>query len=218
MAIKVKNSKLKIQSLDKQKIKKFLSQSLQNFRSSKTFYLALLIVGLVLLFSYKKSWIAAAMVNNQLISNFEVLQQLNSQFRTQVLNQMINEQIIFQEAKKNGIGVNSQEVENKISALEKNVGGKDALDNLLAQQKQTRISLKDQLRLQLLIEKLYTKEATVSAEEITQFIEQNKDQLQATTSAEQLKEATDILSQQKLGKIFNEKFQELRKQANIKIF
>jgi len=211
-------AKFKIQNLGIQKIKKFLPQSLKDLRSFKPFYLALLIIGLAILFSYKKSWIIAATVNNSPVSNFELLAKMNQQYRTQTLTQMINEKIILDEAKKNKVAVTDQEVTEQIAKLEQNVGGSQTLDSLLSQQGQTRDSLKDQIKIQLTIEKLYSQEAIISAEEITQFVKENKDQLQATTSAEQQTEAADALKQQKLGKVFNEKFQAIKQAAQIQTF
>lgn len=194
------------------------SQTLVNFKSSKKFYLILLIVGILLLATYKKGFFLAAIVNGAPITNLELQIKLNQQFRTQTLNQLINEKIILDEARKNNALPTDAEIDKKISELETNVGGKDVLDSLLSQQGQTRETLKNQLRTQLAITKLYDNEATVSAEAVTQFIEQNKDQLRATDSAKQQKEAFDTLKQQKLSQIFSQKFQELRQKANIKIF
>jgi hypothetical protein len=64
---------------------------------------------------------------------------------------------------------------------------------------------------------MYGTEATVSAQEISQFIEQNGTGMQASDSASQQKEAEDAIKQQKLSQIFNQKFQELKAAANIKI-
>ncbi|MDO8639189.1 MAG: hypothetical protein Q7R43_06445, partial [Candidatus Daviesbacteria bacterium] len=73
-------------------------------------------------------------------------------------------------------------------------------------------------KIQLIIEKLYANEATVSASEVAQFIAQNGSQLQATDSAGQQKEAEDALKQQKLGTIFNQKFQDLKSAAKVTIY
>lgn len=199
-------------------IKNSVTEAVKNRRPSKFVFIALIIIGLSLLIAYKKSWFVAATVNNAPISNIEVLSRLNKQFRDQTLNQMINEKILAQEASKKGVMVKDSDVDIKITALEKNVGGKEALDGLLAQQGQTRDGLKGQLKLQITIEKLYASEATISAEEVNQFIAENQSQLQATDSAEQTKEAKEILEQQKLGTIFNEKFQQLKQSAKIQIF
>lgn len=195
-----------------------LPDKIAKFKSSKSFYLLLIALGILLLAIYKKDWFVAALVNGTPITNFELQSKLNEQFRTQTLNQIINEKIIMLEANKNGVTVQDMEINAKIAELEGNVGGKEALDNLLTQQGQTRDSLKNQIRVQLAITKLYEKEATVSAEEVSKFVEENKAQLRATDSAAQQKEAYDALQQQKLSQIFSQKFQELRTKAKIQTF
>lgn len=189
-----------------------------NYRPSKRAYLIILVIGLLLLASYKKSWFVAATVNGAPITNFELLSKMNDQYRKTTLNSMVNEKIISGEAQKKGVTASEQEITNKITQLEGNVGGAQALDGLLTQQGQDRAGLRKQLQVQIMIEKLYDNEATVSAAEVNQFIDQNKDQLQATSSAAQAKEATDIIKQQKLQKIFSDKFQQLKQNAKIVIF
>lgn len=196
----------------------YFSQNLIDFKKSKKSYLIILILGILLLTVYKKGWFIAAVVNGTPVTNLELQLKLNDQFKTQTLNQMINEKIILSEAAKNNAIPSQQEVDQKIADVEKSVGGKDTLDSLLTQQGQTRSGLKDQIMVQLAITKLYDKEATVSAEEVSKFIESNKDQLRATDSAGVEKEAYNNLKQQKLSQIFSQKFQELRQKANIKIF
>lgn len=199
-------------------VKKPSLTGIKNFRPNRTTYLVLALIGLLLLAYYKKDWFIAATVNGSPVSNFELLGRLNQQYRTPTLNQMINEKIILNEVKKNNITVSNDEVNQKIAELEKNMGGPQALDSLLVQQGQTRDSLKEQVKIQLSIEKLYQKDATVSAEEVEVFVKENKDQLQATDSAGQTKEATEILQQQKLSQVFNQKFQQLKQNAKVQIF
>lgn len=195
-----------------------LTNKFTNYRSSKKNYLILIIAGLVLLAMYNKSWFVAAMVNGTPVTNLELQMKLNEQFRTQTLNQLINEKIILDEARKNNAIPAETEIDKKMADLEASVGGKDALTSLLTQQGQTLSALRNQVRVQLAISKLYDKEASVSAEEATQFLEQNKDQLKATDSAGQQKEAYDSLKNQKLSQIFSQKFQDLRTKAKIQIF
>lgn len=192
--------------------------SLKNFISSKKFWMIILIAGILLLAVYKKSWFVAAIVNGVPITNLELQIKLNEQFRTQTLNQLINEKIILEEARKSNSIPQDPEIDKRISDLETQVGGAEVLNTLLTQQGQTRQSLRNQVKLQLAIAKLYDKEATVSADEITKFIEQNSSALQSTDSAKQKEEAFNLLKQQKITEIFNQKFQELRSQAKIQIF
>lgn len=197
---------------------KKISVNWQTWRRDRRFYLVLIIIGLLLVFAFKKSWLVAATVNNEPISNLELQTKLNQQFRDQLIAQLVNEKLLDQEARKNQVTVTQEDLNQKITELENNVGGAEALDSLLSQQGQTRVMLKDQLRIQVIIEKLYSKEATLSAEEVADYVIQNQAQFKASDSAGQKKEAEDLLKQQKLGQIFSEKFQALKNLANVKIF
>ena len=192
--------------------------SLKKLKSSKKFYIALVIAGLLALAIYKKEWFVAATVNGAPITNLELQMRLNKQFRTQTLNQLINEKIILSELTKNNAVPTEAEVSKKISDIETSLGGPQAMDAILAQQGQTRESVRQQLKLQLGIEKLYANEATVSAEEVAEFIEINKDQMRASESAEQQKEAAESIKNQKVTQIFSQKFPDLRQKAKIQIF
>lgn len=195
-----------------------ISGKIEKYKSSKKIYILLVVAGLLILAIYNKSLFIAATVNGSPITNLELQLKLNAQFREQTLNQLVNEKIIMSEAAKNNALPTQSEIDTKIVDLEKSVGGKETLDSLLAQQGQTRIGLRDQVLVQLAISKLYDKEASVSAAEVTEFIESNKEQLRASDSAGMTKEATDAIKQQKLSQIFSQKFQELRQKANIQIF
>lgn len=195
-----------------------ITGQISNFRKSKIFYIVIVALGLLLLAIYKKEWIIAATVNGSPISNLELQMRMNQQFRTQTLNQLVNEKIIFDEAAKNNVVVTDTEIDRKISEIEAGVGGAEALDAMLSQQGQNRDSIRQQLKLQVAIEKLYAKDATISAQEVEGFVDQNKEQLRATDSASQQKEAEEILRSQKLSQIFSLKFQELRSKAKIQIF
>ncbi|MBI2036404.1 SurA N-terminal domain-containing protein [Candidatus Microgenomates bacterium] len=193
--------------------------SISRFRVNKTWtIIILMVVFLGILFYFKRSWFIAATVNGSPITNFELLSQMNSQYRQQTLTDLINQQIIKDEIRKSGITVAQSEIDEKLTQIELNVGGAAALDSLLSQQGQTRFDLSQQIKLQLGLEKLYVKEATVSADEVADYVAKNKSQLTATDSAGQVKEAEETLRQQKLTEVFTEKFQQLRSNAKVTIF
>ncbi len=199
-------------------LEKFSLEKIKYYRPSKKVYLVLVVAGILLLATFKKGWFVAAMVNGQPISNLELQSRLNGQFRAQTLDQMVSEKIILDEANKNRALATETEVSAKIAEIETSVGGVQAFNNLLSQQGQTIDSVKKQLRIQLSIEKLYAKDATVSADEINQYIQTNQEVLSATDSAGQEKEAVTALKQQKLSQTFQAKFQALRQAAKIQIF
>ena len=137
--------------------------SIASYRPSKVAWIIIVVIGLLLIFSVKKGLLLAATVNGAPITNLELLSRLNQQYRTQMVNQLINEKLILSEAQKKGVAVTSQEINDRISQLESNMGGPQGLDSILSQQGQTRATLKDQMKIQLIVEKLYAKDATVSA-------------------------------------------------------
>lgn len=187
-------------------------------KKNKFLYLAAAIIIIALIVSYKKGLLIAATVNGAPITNLEVLQREDAQFHKQTLDQLIQEKLILGEAKKKGVVVTEKEIDAKIAEIEKQVGGAAALDSLLSQQGQTRAGVREQIRISISLEKMYASEATVSADEVSKFIEQNKEQMQSTTEADLTKEATDYLRSQKLNEIFSQKFQEIKKAATIQIF
>lgn len=215
-----KIEKVQVKSPTDNPINKLLSFSdkIVSFKSDKRFYLILIVLGILVLAVVKKSWFIAAIVNGTPVTNLELQMKLNQQFKEQTLNQLINEKIILSEAAKNNAVPTSAEVTSKIAELEASVGGAEALNTLLTQQGQTRDTIRDQVMLQLAVTKLYEKEATVSAEEVAKFVEDNQQLLKASDSASQQKEAAEAIKNQKLSQIISEKFQALRQAASIKIF
>jgi hypothetical protein len=194
------------------------SDKIINFKTSKKVYIVVLVIGLLILGFYKKDWFVAATINGTPVTSLELFAKMNQQFRSQTINQIVNEKLILGEASKQHIVITTGDIDKKMKDLEEQVGGMDTFDSLLSQQGQTRESLKEQLRLQLIIEKLYESEATVSAQEVDQFIKTNSALLTSTDSAKQRVEAEDALRQQKISQIFSQKFQEIRKNSDVKIF
>ena len=209
------------ESLPGGKLNNFLNNfpnKLQSFTKSRNFYFLLLAIGLALLIIFKRSWFVAAMVNGSPITNFELQTKLNQQFKSQVLNQLIEEKIILSEAQKMNALPTQQEIQTKITEIETQVGGKETFESLLAQQGLTRTSLQERFKTQLAMMKLYENEATISAQEVSQYLEQNKEILTSTDSAQLEKEAREAIKNQKLSEIFSRKFQELRTKAKIQTF
>lgn len=195
------------------------SLSKRRFRiTKKTILIVLLIIVVALLGYFKKNWFVAAMVNNKPVTNFELLNRMNKTYRTQTLDQIINERVIFDEAGKKNVVVSDAELDERIKTIEAQVGGGESLDALLTQQRQSRSDLRSQLKIQITIEKLYAGEASPSAEELEKFLTENKETLTATEPAKQREEALESLKQRKLSQIFNDKFQQLKNDANIITF
>lgn len=184
----------------------------------KRLLILIIILGLVLLAYYKKGWFVAAMVNNQPITNLELQQRLNQLYKDKVLSQMINEKILEQEAAKKSIVISQKAIDDKITETEKQYGGKDTFESLLSQQGLTRQEFARQTRFQLIVERLFEKEASPSPEEVQKFMDENKSAPEATDEAKFRATAEKSVKQDKLSKIFSEKFQQLKTSAKIQTF
>lgn len=178
----------------------------------------LLILGLLIILYLNKNLFIAALVNNQPITTQELNTQMKKLYKERILNQMINEKILDQEARKKGVSVSPAEINEKIAEVEKSYGGKESFLMLLSQQGISEEEFTSQTKVRLLVEKLYSKEAQPSEDEIKKYVEANKDNPEATDAAKFRQSAQEILKQQKLGQIFTQKFQELKQKAKIQIF
>lgn len=199
-------------------VNKIVPDGVKKVITQKNIVITLIVLALAFFVFKNKSLFVPAIVNGSPITGVELMSRLNRDFRTQTLDNMINEKIIFGEAKKRNALPAKTEIETKIAGLEKQFGGKESFDSLLAAQGETRAGLEEQMKIQLAIEKMYSSEATVSAQEIDDYIKTNKASITATDSAGQRLEAERVLKQKKLSEIFMAKFEELKKSANVKIF
>jgi foldase protein PrsA len=179
----------------------------------KRVVLVAIIIGVIALVY---SLTVAATVNGKVITTFELNQRLNKLHKETVLSQIINEKIVEQEANKKGIKISDQQVHDKIAELENTYGGGEVFNGLLEQQGLTREEFTRQTKLQLIVEELYKSESSPSAEEVQQFMDENKDNPEASDEAKFRQTAIDSLKQQKLSEIFTTKFQELKASSNIK--
>jgi len=180
--------------------------------------LSLGIILLITLFFLKRDWFIAATVNGSPVTNLELQQRLNEEYKEQALDQLVNDKIVFDAAAQKGIIVSDQEVQDRLKEFETRFGGSENLDNLLKQQGMTRASLSKRLKPEIALEKLYASEATVSAQEIDDYIRENSTLFASKDPAEQKTEAEQSIKNQKLQKIIFDKFQELKDQAKVIIF
>ena len=198
----------------------FLSK-IRGFRQkpNRKLVLALIILGVAILVYLNKSLLFAATVNGQLITASEVSQILNRSYKDKVLSQIIDQKILEQEAAKKGIVITNQQTQSKINEIANSYGGKASFDMLLSQQGLTEDQFASQIiKPQLIAESLYKDQINPTGDEIDKFIKDNANLPEATEPAKFKRLAEEQLKQQKLQTVFNQKFQELKKNAKVQIF
>lgn len=159
------------------------------------------VVALVLVALLAAKFLTIAWVDNHPISWFEYYSTLNSKYGSDLKDQMISQQLVLDEANSRHTSVSDQDVNNEISTIKAQSGGDANFNQLLQQQGLTMPELQKQVKLQLLIQKMFSSEASVSADEVTKYISDNKDQYpnpDASTEAQ----VRQQLQQQKLVDVF----------------
>jgi len=179
--------------------------------------IGLLILGL-LVWRFKGYFIVAT-VNGQPISRWELTDQLIRRFGQQTLDNIINERLILAAARQKGVFVTSPEIDARVKQIEENLKGQTTLSEALAVQGLSENMFRRQIEIQVSIEKLFDKDASVSATEIDQYIKDNAAIYKSSTEPAKIREeVTQNLKQQKVGQLFDEWFTQTRKSANVKKF
>ena len=161
--------------------------------------IALIFLGLFSLFVLKQ-FIIAATVNGQPISRLEVISALEKQGGKQTLDNMITKTLILQEGKKRNIEVSQDEIEAEIQKINETLKEQQTtLEAALELQGMTRKELDEDIRLQLLVQKLVDSQVTVGDEEVTEYVTENEELFPDSTSEEEkISQAREQLKAQKV--------------------
>jgi len=189
-------------------------------RTKKYLIIVLAIICLVLfLYSYKHLFIVAT-VNNRPVTRLALIQELEKQAGQQVLDTLITKSLILQEADKQNIRIGPERIEEKMKEIEEQVKSQGAdLDTLLQEQGQTRKSLGEEIRIQLIVEEILGKDIEVTEAELENYFEENKEFLGEDASFEEIKEdLREELKQQKTNERITSWLEELRQNAKINYF
>ncbi|HEX3131239.1 MAG TPA: peptidylprolyl isomerase [Thermoanaerobaculia bacterium] len=107
---------------------------------------------------------------------------LNSAFYKQILDGLVAQTLLLQDASKQGVTVSDQEVKTQLDDLKKRFPDAATFQKALASQGMTEKALSDNLRQEALIQKYITTKVlnnvNVTDEQARQFYEQNKGQMQ----------------------------------------
>ncbi len=172
----------------------------------------------VLIYLFKGSFVVAT-VNNEPITRLEMLSELEKQNGKQTLDQLITKSLILQEAKKKNVVISDQEVDQEIAKIRKNIEQQgQQLESLLSMQNMTMNDLREQIRIQMTINKLLG-EVSVTDKEVDEYLAQNKDSIPESTDTAELKNSVkEQIKQQKLTDKYQTWIQGLREKSNIQLY
>ncbi len=192
--------------------------NLKELISRKNLIVFLLTIGLIggALYRFKGQFVVA-MVNGQPISRLALIKELEKQYGQDILEVLVTQVLVWQEAEKQGVTVSGEEIDQEIKRIEEEVAaqGQD-LNQLLDLQGVTRDELKEQIKLQKTAEKIAGQDIQVTNEEVETYLTENEASPSGETSAEEIKQSIrQQLEQQKLNEGINSWIEALRNSAKI---
>lgn len=179
--------------------------------------IVILIAGSI--FLYKKQF-AAVTVNGETISKQQIIRELEKRGGKQVLNDLITQVLIAQEAKRKGIKMSDQEINAETKKVEATlVKQGQNLEQALQQQGMTKQDFTEQMQVRKMIEKMVGRDIEITDKELDEFIKQNQMFIpEATNSAEGRDNAREQLKQQKVKEKYQPWIADLQKKAKINYF
>jgi len=190
------------------------------FKKNKTLVTSLIIVMIAFLAGFfVKNNLISAMVNGKPIWKKELVKEMETYYGESVLSSIIEGELIKQEAEKRGIKATEEEVSNQIKMIEDSMKsqGQD-LQQALKESGMTIEDLRENYKMNILIEKLLADKITVTDEDIQKYIEENKDSFPEGTDMEQIKSLVEEgLKQEKMSTEYQSFINGLKEKADIKI-
>lgn len=136
--------------------------------------IVVLVVGLAIYLTMTR--LVIAWVDRRPVWWFEYYSALSEKYGGSLKQQLINEQLVEDEARNRHVSASQQEVNSRLQAIVTQEGGQSNLDVILAQQGLSVDELKKQIMLQILVNKMFGQNVRVTGDEVNQYIQDNKSQ------------------------------------------
>lgn len=170
---------------------------------------------LLILLAANKGWVVVALVDGKPIFSWQLNSVLRTRYGQQTLEGMIGETLIEKEAKKSGIVVSSEDLKAKQDEILSSLGTDVNLSDFLKFQGMSESDFHKQLKVQLTVERLLTKELTITEKDIDNFIATNRALLVATDAAKLREEAKKAIISNTVSERIQSWFMNLRKDAKV---
>lgn len=190
--------------------------------SRKNIIVAIIIVIIIAIgiLGYRnKGLFIAATVDGTRISRLTVIERLEKTSGKNVLNSLITEKLIANEAKAKGISVSDDEINAEIKNAQAQVAQQGlTLEEALKQQGMTMADFKAQIILRKDVEKLVGNNISVTDEEVAQYIKDNKVTIPSGQDAEIKTQIKEMLLNQKISEQADALITTLKTKAKINYY
>lgn len=156
---------------------KFTKPNLGNYKrfSKPVLTVLVVLVSFILvdfLVQYLNNDYSVAVVNGTRISRSKYHAKLESLYGQSVAKQMIDEEIIRQEAKNAGVQATKEEIQNRLDEIIRRIGGQETYEAALTANNLTEQELKDQIELDIITKKILEPSIEYTDEDVKAFFDQ----------------------------------------------
>jgi len=187
--------------------------------SLRTIVVVVVVIAVLILAYIFKGLLVAATVNGSPIGRLTVIEKLEKASGQTLLDSLIEQKLITDEAAARNIEVTNEEVADEIKKIEDQISAQGGnLEDTLEQQGMTRQDLEEQILLQKQLEKMLSDKIEVTDDDVANYISTYKLDIpeeQQATAYEQIKAQ---IKNQKLSQEFDTFLGELKDKADIKYF
>lgn len=194
-----------------------LQKKVMDPKNRRSLLLALGVIGLALIIFFGRGLLIAATVNGQPISRLSIIRDLEQQSGKASLDAVITRALVFQEANKKKVTASDQDINNEIAKIKKQFEAQGQnLDQLLLTQGLSQEKFKEEVKVQILVQKILGDQAKVSDKEFNDFLSKNKELIENEKDQATAKAALRTqMEQQKLAQKYQEWIATVKKNAKI---
>jgi len=195
----------------------FILRARSFFLKNMIFFLAIFVVLIAGLLYLLRGYFVVATVNGEPISRYSIIRQLESQGGSEVLQGKVTEALIRQEADNRNVDITQAEIDAEVESLKSEFEAQGQnFEQILELQGMSMDQLRQQINIQLMVEKMFGDDVEVTQEEIDQYLEEFEDTLPEYESEEvKLQAVRENLEQTKLVETFQSWLQTAQTEADI---
>lgn len=187
---------------------------------TQTLAIVLVAIAVVSYVLYQK-YMVAATVNGKPISRLAIISELEKQGGKNILDSIITQELIRDQAAKENISVSQAELDKELKNIETSVASQGGtLDEVLKQKGMTKTDLLNEIKLQVMVQKLVKADTIkITDKEVEDYIKSNKDQFPVNAKVKpDTNQIKETLKSQKLQTKIQEFITALRTKAKITYF
>ena len=216
----IKNASVKNVSISRTSSKTSLSLGEAFSRNKKLLIIGALIILLAAGAFYYRGLFISAIVNGQPVTRGSIIKDLEKQSGQLALDKKITEMLVSQEADKKKVKVSKADIDKEVARISKQFKdqGQD-LNQLLTAQGIKKSDFENDIKIQIIVQKILGDQTKVSDKEFQDFLVKNPTVISAEKDQVTAKRNLRMqLEQQKLSQKYQEWIEKLKKNAKIQQF